>query len=55
MGGSVFVVAGDSREPAGEFPDSVSLLDAIAAEATTACTRSASPAIRRATASSTTT
>ncbi len=32
LGGSVFVVAGDSREAAGEFPDSVSLLTAIAAE-----------------------
>ena len=32
LGGSVFVVAGDSREAAGEFPDSVSLLSAIAAE-----------------------
>jgi len=32
LGGSVFVVAGDSRESAGEFPDSVSLLSAIAAE-----------------------
>jgi methylenetetrahydrofolate reductase (NADPH) len=32
LGGSVFVVAGDSREPAGAFPDSVSLLSAIAAE-----------------------
>lgn len=27
---NVFVVAGDAREPAGEFPDSVSLLDAMA-------------------------
>ena len=33
LGGNVFVVAGDSREAAGEFPDSVSLLTAIAAEA----------------------
>jgi methylenetetrahydrofolate reductase (NADPH) len=32
IGGSVFVVAGDSREAAGEFPDSVSLLSAIAVE-----------------------
>jgi methylenetetrahydrofolate reductase (NADPH) len=32
LGGSVFVVAGDSREAAGQFPDSVSLLTAIAAE-----------------------
>jgi methylenetetrahydrofolate reductase (NADPH) len=32
LGGSVFVVAGDSREATGEFPDSVSLLSAIAAE-----------------------
>jgi len=32
IGGSVFVVAGDSREAAGVFPDSVSLLSAIAAE-----------------------
>ena len=30
LGGSVFVVAGDSREAAGAFPDSVSLLNAIA-------------------------
>jgi methylenetetrahydrofolate reductase (NADPH) len=30
MGGrSVFVIAGDAREPAGEFPDSVSLLEAM--------------------------
>ena len=28
----VFVVAGDAREPAGKFPDSVSLLEAIAGE-----------------------
>jgi len=28
----VFVVAGDAREPAGKFPDSVSLLEAISAE-----------------------
>ena len=28
----VFVIAGDAREPAGKFPDSVSLLEAIAAE-----------------------
>jgi methylenetetrahydrofolate reductase (NADPH) len=28
----VFVVAGDAREPAGKYPDSVSLLDAITAE-----------------------
>jgi methylenetetrahydrofolate reductase (NADH) len=28
----VFVVAGDAREPAGKFPDSVSLLEAITAE-----------------------
>lgn len=27
---NVFVVAGDAREPAGEYPDSVSLLDAMA-------------------------
>ena len=33
LGSRVFVVAGDSREPAGAFPDSVSLLTAIAAEA----------------------
>ena len=33
LGGNVFVVAGDSREAAGEFPDSVSLLTAIAAQA----------------------
>ena len=32
LGGSVFVVAGDSREAAGAFADSVSLLTAIAAE-----------------------
>ena len=25
----VFVIAGDAREPAGEFPDSVSLLEAM--------------------------
>lgn len=30
IGGRVFVVAGDSQEAAGEFPDSVSLLEAIA-------------------------
>jgi len=30
VGGSVFIVAGDSREAAGAFPDSVSLLGAIA-------------------------
>ena len=29
LGGSVFIVAGDSREAAGAFPDSVSLLTAI--------------------------
>ncbi len=29
LGGSVFIVAGDSREAAGAFPDSVSLLSAI--------------------------
>ncbi len=28
----VFVIAGDAREPAGEFPDSVSLLEAIKSE-----------------------
>ncbi len=28
----VFVVAGDAKEPAGDFPDSVSLLEAISAE-----------------------
>ena len=28
----VFVVAGDAREPAGKFPDSISLLEAITAE-----------------------
>jgi len=33
IGGRVFVVAGDSQEPAGAFPDSVSLLDAIASHA----------------------
>jgi len=33
LGGNVFIVAGDSREAAGEFPDSVSLLTAIAAQA----------------------
>jgi methylenetetrahydrofolate reductase (NADH) len=33
LGGNIFVVAGDSREAAGQFPDSVSLLAAIAAEA----------------------
>ena len=32
LGGAVFVVAGDSREAAGAFADSVSLLTAIAAE-----------------------
>jgi methylenetetrahydrofolate reductase (NADPH) len=33
MGGTeVFVIAGDAREPAGKFPDSVSLLEAIMAE-----------------------
>jgi methylenetetrahydrofolate reductase (NADPH) len=32
VGGNVFVVAGDSREAAGAFPDSVSLLNAIADE-----------------------
>ena len=31
IGGRVFVVAGDSQEAAGAFPDSVSLLEAIAA------------------------
>jgi methylenetetrahydrofolate reductase (NADPH) len=31
--GEVFIVAGDAKEPAGEFPDSVSLLSAISAEA----------------------
>lgn len=31
IGGRVFVVAGDSQEAAGEFPDSVTLLEAIAA------------------------
>ncbi len=30
VGGAVFIVAGDSREAAGAFPDSVSLLSAIA-------------------------
>ncbi|HET7467318.1 MAG TPA: methylenetetrahydrofolate reductase [Candidatus Dormibacteraeota bacterium] len=30
IGGRVFVVAGDSQEAAGQFPDSVSLLEAIA-------------------------
>ena len=30
--GEVFVVAGDAKEPAGDFPDSVSLLTAITAE-----------------------
>ena len=30
IGGRVFVVAGDSQEAAGEFPDSISLLEAIA-------------------------
>ena len=34
LGGGVFVVAGDSREAAGAFPDSVSLLTAIGSEAT---------------------
>ena len=34
LGGSVFVVAGDSRDAAGQYPDSVSLLTAIAAEPT---------------------
>ena len=29
---NVFVIAGDAREPAGEFPDSVSLLSAMAGE-----------------------
>ena len=33
IGGRVFVVAGDSQEAAGEFPDSVSLLDALASHA----------------------
>ena len=33
IGGRVFVVAGDSDEAAGEFPDSVSLLEAIASHA----------------------
>jgi len=33
IGGRVFVVAGDSQEPAGDFPDSVSLLEAIASHA----------------------
>lgn len=32
LGGSTFIVAGDSREAAGAFPDSVSLLSAIAEE-----------------------
>jgi len=32
VGGSVFIVAGDSREAAGAFPDSVSLLTAIGEE-----------------------
>ena len=32
LGGNVFIVAGDSREAAGAYPDSVSLLAAIAAE-----------------------
>ena len=31
IGGRLFVVAGDSQEAAGDFPDSVTLLDAIAA------------------------
>ena len=30
IGGRLFVVAGDSQEPAGQFPDSLTLLDAIA-------------------------
>jgi methylenetetrahydrofolate reductase (NADH) len=30
--GGAFVVAGDAKEPAGEFPDSVALLDAIQAQ-----------------------
>jgi methylenetetrahydrofolate reductase (NADPH) len=30
--GEVFVIAGDAKEPAGDFPDSVSLLTAISAE-----------------------
>jgi methylenetetrahydrofolate reductase (NADPH) len=30
--GEVFVVAGDAKEPAGDFPDSVSLLEAISAD-----------------------
>jgi len=30
--GEVFIVAGDAKEPAGGFPDSVSLLEAISAE-----------------------
>ena len=33
IGGRVFVVAGDSQEAAGAFPDSVSLLEAIASHA----------------------
>jgi methylenetetrahydrofolate reductase (NADPH) len=33
IGGRVFVVAGDSQEAAGEFPDSVTLLEAIASHA----------------------
>jgi methylenetetrahydrofolate reductase (NADPH) len=33
IGGRVFVVAGDSQEAAGDFPDSVSLLEAIASHA----------------------
>jgi methylenetetrahydrofolate reductase (NADH) len=33
LGGNVFIVAGDSREAAGSYPDSVSFLTAIAAEA----------------------
>jgi methylenetetrahydrofolate reductase (NADPH) len=32
LGGNVFVVAGDSREAAGAYPDSVSLLNAIGLE-----------------------
>jgi len=30
--GEVFIVAGDAKEPAGDFPDSISLLEAIKAE-----------------------
>src|SRR5712692_2113414 len=33
IGGRGFVVAGDSQEPAGDFPDSISLLEAIASHA----------------------